>query len=436
MKRDNLEELAILGGKPVREREWPPWPIIGENEINAVVGVMKRGKLSEFGARRGKPFRGGEKIREFEQKFAEYFGVKHAIAVNSATAGLHCAVAACNAGPGDEVIVPPYTFTATASSVLQTNAIPVFADIDEKTFCINPSEIEKKITSQTKVILPVHLLGHAAEMDRIMETARKYNLKVVEDCAQATGAKYKNRFVGTIGDMGVFSFNESKDIVTGEGGMIITDNDELAERARMIRNHGENVIEGKTRDYIANIVGWNYRMTEIEAAIGIEQLKRLDEFNANKKMLAEYLADGLKEIDGITTPYISPDVEHVFHVYGMLYDEKKIGIDKRTFAKAVEAEGIIISDTFYMHPLYMNPIFQLKTAYGNKGCPFTCSFYNGKVNYEKGSCKVAEELCESKALWLEIIRPNCTIEDMQDIITAFKKVIKNADKLKKLEEKL
>jgi dTDP-4-amino-4,6-dideoxygalactose transaminase len=435
MEKQNLEELAIFGGKPIREKGWPSWPMIGEEEIDAAIGVLKKGKLSEFGARRGKPFLGGEKIKELEKQFSDYFGTKYAIAVDNATAGLNCCVAACGAGPGDEVITSPYTFTATASAILRANAIPIFADIDEKTFCVKPSEIEKKIRPWTKAIIPVHIFGHPAEMDDIMGIAKKYNLKVIEDCAQSPGAKYKGRLTGAIGDMSVFSFNESKDINSGEGGVILTNDDDLAEKARMIRNHGEIVIEGKTRDHIVNIVGNNYRMTELTAAVAIEQFKKLDKFNSKKKQLVDYLTNGLSGIEGITLPYVSPDVEHVFHVYAITYDEKKMGVGKKTFSKALGAEGIVISDTFYIHPLYMNPLYQFKTAYGSKGCPFTCSFYKGEANYEKGSCKTAEEFCGSKGLWIENIRPNCSIEDIQDIIEGFGKVTRNADKLKKLEEK-
>ena len=266
-----LSKLALLGGKPIRTRPFPAYPVIGEEEKRAVMEVLDSGQLSTFSASR-QGFLGGRKIQAFEAAFAEYHGIRHAIAVNSATSGLHAAVAACEVGPGDEVIVPPYTFTATATAVLHHNAIPVFVDVDPVTFCMDPAQLEKAITPRTKAVIPVHLLGHPADMDAILAIARRHHLKVIEDCAQAPGARYKGRLVGTMGDCGVFSFQETKNMVTGEGGMVITNDPDLAERARMIRNHGEAVIAGEPRKYLTSTIGWNYRMTEIEAAIGIFQL--------------------------------------------------------------------------------------------------------------------------------------------------------------------
>ena len=261
-----LSKLALLGGKPIRTRPFPAYPVIGEEEKRAVMEVLDSGQLSTFSASR-QGFLGGRKIQAFEAAFAEYHGIRHAIAVNSATSGLHAAVAACEVGPGDEVIVPPYTFTATATAVLHHNAIPVFVDVDPVTFCMDPAQLEKAITPRTKAVIPVHLLGHPADMDAILAIARRHHLKVIEDCAQAPGARYKGRLVGTMGDCGVFSFQETKNMVTGEGGMVITNDPDLAERARMIRNHGEAVIAGEPRKYLTSTIGWNYRMTEVEAAI-------------------------------------------------------------------------------------------------------------------------------------------------------------------------
>jgi perosamine synthetase len=267
----SAQTLALLGGKPVRTEPFPDYPVIGAEEKLAVMEVLDSGRLSTFSASR-QGFLGGQKIQAFEAAFAEYHGTAHAIAVNSATSGLHAAVAACEIGPGDEVIVPPYTFTATATAVLHHNAIPVFADIDPVTFCLDAARVEAAVTPRTKAIIPVHLLGHPADMDAIMAVAQRHGLKVIEDCAQAPGARYKGRLVGTMGDCGVFSFQETKNMATGEGGMVITNDDAIAERARMVRNHGEAVVAGEARRYLTSTIGWNYRMTEIEAAIGLVQL--------------------------------------------------------------------------------------------------------------------------------------------------------------------
>ena len=429
----NERKLAILGGEPVRKKPFPPYPVIGEEEINAVNEVMKTGRLSMFAASRGPGFLGGNKIREFEEKFAEYHKVDYAITVNSATAGLHVALAAAGIGPGDEVIVPPYTFTSTATSVLMHNAIPVFVDVDPKTYCIDPTKIEDAITSSTKAIIPVHLLGHPAEMDSIMKIAQNHHLIVVEDCAQSPGAKYKGRLVGTIGNLGVFSFQESKNIMTGEGGMVITHDKKLAERCRMLRNHGEAVIEGKSRSYLSNIIGWNYRMTEIEAAIGLVQFQKMDKFNDIRIRNSRYLSSRLSIIKGINIPHESSGILHVYHVYGMTYDEKEMGISRRNFINALNAEGIPFR-VGYPHPLYENPLFREKVAYGDKGCPFSCKYYEGRARYETGICPVAEDLCYNSSLWLDSIRPPATSEDMQDVVNAFTKILENIEQLRELNK--
>jgi perosamine synthetase len=424
-----LSKLALLGGKSIRTKPFPAYPVIGEEEKQAVMEVLDSGQLSTFSASR-QGFLGGRKIQAFEAAFAEYHGVRHAIAVNSATSGLHAAVAACEVGPGDEVIVPPYTFTATATAVLHHNAIPVFVDIDPVTFCMDPARVEAAITPHTKAVIPVHLLGHPADMDGILDVARRHGLKVIEDCAQAPGARYKGRLVGTMGDCGVFSFQETKNMATGEGGMVITNNPDLAERARMIRNHGEAVIAGEPRKYLTSTIGWNYRMTEIEAAIGIVQLKKLDGLNRERHELAAYLLDAMPNLPGLTYPLEPPLIDHVYHVFGMRYDDSAIGLPRQRFIEALIAEGIPMSPG-YPRPLYHNPLFQDRMAYGKQGCPFTCHLYEGTVSYAKGLCPVAEDLCAQSALWTFVVRPPATIRDMQDIVTAFEKVWEHSSALTK-----
>jgi perosamine synthetase len=426
------QTLAMFGGTPVRTRPFPPYPLIGEEEKRAVLDVLESGRLSTFAASTGPEFLGGRKIRQFEEDFARYHRVPYAIAVNSATAGLHTALAAAGVAPGDEVIVPPYTFTATASSVLMANAIPVFADVDARTYCLDPLKVKEAITERTKAIIPVHLLGHPAEMEALMTIAADHHLVVIEDCAQAPGADYKGCQVGTIGQLGVFSFQETKNMVTGEGGMVLTRDSWLAERCRMIRNHGEAVVEGRSRQYLANMVGWNYRMTELEAAIGVEQLKKLPYLNQERIRLASYLSERLVAFDGLDMPYRAPFVQHVYHVYGMRYNAQQVGLPRQTFVKALRAEGIPLG-TGYPHPLYENPLFKERIAYGDKGCPYTCGWYTGNVQYATGMCPVAEDLCARSALWLFVARPPATLDDMEDIVRAFAKVFTNLDALRERE---
>lgn len=420
------KKLALLGGQKVREEPFPPHPMIGEEEKRAIMQVLESGKLSTFIAQPGEHFLGGEKIKQFEREFASYHGVRYAVAFNSATAALHAAVVACEVKAGEEVIVPPYTFTSTATCALMHNAIPVFVDIKPDIFCLDPAKIEQAITPQTRAIIPVHLFGHPADMDEIMAIAKKHNLKIIEDCAQAPGAIYQGIRVGTIGDCGIFSFQETKNIMTGEGGMLISNDQEITEIARMVRNHGEVVLESqKQRTYRSDILGWNYRMTELEAALGIEQLKKLDKLNTQRIELANYLSEGLTPIDGLTPSVVYPYVKHVYHVCAIKYDEGEIGIPRDVFVKALFAEGIPFS-AGYVKPLYLNPIY-----HENK--PFVYNYFGKNINYDKEICPVTERLYEKELILTAVCRPPATRGDMDDIVRAINKILENREELKALQ---
>jgi len=420
-----MAKLALLGGEKVRGKPFPPHPIISDDEVRAVTGVLRSGRLSTFIAQPGEHFLGGKKIKQFESEFASYFRTKYAVAFNSATAALHAAVVACGVKPGGEVIVPPYTFTSTATCALMHNAIPVFVDIKPDIFCLDPAKIEQAITPRTRAIIPVHLFGHPADMDEIMTIAKKHNLKVIEDCAQAPGATYKGRLVGTIGDCGIFSFTESKNIMTGEGGMLITNDEEITHTAQMVRNHGEVILESQTRrTYRPEIIGWNYRMTEMEAALGIEQLKKLDKYNNHRIKLANYLSENLAEIDSLASPVVYPHAKHVYYVFALKYDGDKIGIPRDLFVKALVAEGIPFG-AGYVRPLYLNPIY-----HENK--PFIYNYFGQGINYDKGICPITENLYEKELIITELCRPPATGEDMYDIVKAVNKVIENKHELQQI----
>lgn len=273
-------------------------PIIEDEEIQEVVEVLKSGFIAQ-----------GPKVAEFEEKFAEYVGAKYAVATSSGTTALHVALLAAGIGEGDEVVTTPFSFAATGNAALYVNARPSFVDIDPNTYNLDPTQIEAAINPKTKAIIPVHLYGQPADMDSIMEIAEKHGLFVIEDAAQAHGAIYKGKKVGSIGDMACFSFYPTKNMTTSEGGIITTNNKELAENCRIIRAHGE-----KER-YHHIVLGYNFRMTDIAAAIGLAQLKKLDKFNKKRIENAEYLTEHIKEIEGIKPPYVSSDVRHVFHQY-------------------------------------------------------------------------------------------------------------------------
>jgi len=419
------KKLAILGGVPVRKKSFPLFPVLGQAEKKAVLRVLKKGRLSTFIASPGKYFLGGEKIREFENKFSKYHKIKYAVVFNSATAALHAAVVACGVKPLKEVIVTPYTFTSTATSVLMANAIPVFADISPETFNINPHEIEKNISPLTQAIIPVHLFGYPADMDEIMKIAKKYKLKVIEDCAQAPGAVYKKRLVGTIGDCGIFSFTENKNITSGEGGMLITNNIKIANIAQLMRNHGEAIVAGQPRTYRSTILGWNYRMTELDAAVGIEQFKKLDKFNNTRIKLVNYVSKKLSDIDGLSFPKVLKNMKHVYYVLPIKYNERKIGISRDLFIKALNAEGIPFG-AGYVKPLYFTPIY-------HENRPIIYKFYKGKAKYNPGLCPIAEILHKKELILTMICRPTATLKDMDDVVRAVRKIINCKHLLKNLK---
>ena len=414
--------MAIFSGSKIREKPFPKYPIITSDEKNAVLEVLESGNLSTFVASPGENFLGGKKIRQFEEEFAKYVGTKFAIAFNSATSALHAAVAAVGVNPGEEVIVPPYTFTSTATCVLMHNAIPVFSDVKSDTYCLDPTKLNDAISHLTRAIISVHLFGHPCDMDEIMDIAHKNNFKVIEDCAQAPGAIYKGKKVGTIGDCGVFSFQETKNMMTGEGGMLVTNDEEIAKIAQMVRNHGEMILPSlKSRTYKSEILGWGYRMTEIEAAIGIVQLAKLDKMNDERIKLAEYLTKKIHTIEGLTHIRYN-HVKHVYYVYSFSIDEKKIGISRDKFCEALRAEGIPCNGG-YVKPLYLNPLYLEKRAFAFK-------HYIGDVKYEKGICPVSELLNEKLLVVIPVCRPSATVKDMDDIFNAIKKIIENKEEFK------
>jgi len=426
--------LALLGGDPVRNKDYPPHStIIDDAEKEEVIEVLEGGQLSGFSGRAGGRFLGGEKVRKFEELFRQRFGTRFAVTFNSATSALHSAVSAAGVGPGDEVITSPYTMSATASCILFQNAVPVFADIDPETFCIDPKSVEERITPRTRVILEVNLFGHPAEFDELIMIAQRQNLVLIEDNAQSPGALYKGKLAGTIGDMGIFSLNYHKSIQTGEGGVIVTNNEEMANHLRLIRNHGEAVLDDLGNNDEVNMLGWNYRMTELGAAVGIPQLRKLDFFNERRQKLAEVLTGALEEYDFLTVPTVRPNCTHVYYMYAMKFDETRIGIDRKTFAMALSAEGIPV-DEGYQKPLYLMPMYRKRMAYGRNGCPFTCRYYPGGIKYKKGLCPVAERMYEKEVITTNICRYPNTEEDVLDFARAVGKIVQNIDKLRTYTE--
>jgi dTDP-4-amino-4,6-dideoxygalactose transaminase len=416
--------LAINGGKPVRQEPFPQYITIGPEEKKAVLEVLDTTQLSKFIGVWSPDFFGGERVQRLERAWESYFSIKHAVSVNSATSGLYAAVGAAGIGPGDEVIVSPYTMTASATAAVVYGGIPVFADIDPEIFCISPESIMSCITPKTKAIIVVDIFGHPADMSEIMELAHDHDIVVIEDAAQAYGATLNGKYAGTLADMGVFSLNFHKTIHCGEGGIIVTDDDIYAERLQLIRNHAEVIVEDKGVKDLVNMVGFNYRMTEIEAAIAYEQLKKLDRLLAPRIAAANYLSKNLAMYPEVTPPLVRPNTRHGYYVYVIKYDRSITGVHRDQYVAALQAEGIPF-EKGYTKPLYLNPMYQQRIAFGKAGYPFTYSGYHGQVRYNRGICPVTERVEYEELILSTVCHADIRKSDLDDVIAAFEKVHNN-----------
>jgi dTDP-4-amino-4,6-dideoxygalactose transaminase len=423
------DKLAILGGEKAINRVFGHYNSLGAEEKKAAIEVLETGVLSKFLGGWHEDFYGGLKVQEFERDCAAYFDVKHAVTVNSLTSGLIAAVGAVGIEPGDEVIVSPWTMCASATAILHWNAIPVFADIEAETFNLNPTSVEANITPYTKAIIAIDIFGHSADMHALMALANKYGLKVISDSAQSPGARYRGQYAGTLADIGGFSFNYHKHIHTGEGGVLVTNNDEYAERMRLIRNHAEAVVEKKGETNLANMVGYNFRLGEIECAMGIEQLKKLDKLVTRRQYIAVCLTLGLQGLVGLRTPITKQECTHVYYVYPMVLDVDILGVSRARIYEALVAEGLqgLVAGYVNVHRL---PMYQKKMAYGSKGFPWSSEFCHQEVNYQKGICPVAEVLHDQSFLGYQMCLDDLTDSDVDLIISTFKKVWAGLEQLR------
>ena len=420
-----MNNLALLGGKPVFDKPLKPYSSISKKEIEEVNKVLKSGCLSGFFGSWEEGFLGGPLIQKLEENWSKKFKVENSISFNSNTSGLFAAMGAIGISPGDEVIVPCTTMSATAMCPIIYGGIPVFADIDEDFFCIDLESVKSKISSKTKAIIAVNLFGHPARLKELKLLAKKNNLYLIEDNAQAPLGKEDGEFAGTVGDIGVFSLNYHKHIHSGEGGICVSNDKNLSKRLQMIRNHAEAVVGPSGINNITNMVGFNYRMTEMSAAVANVQLKDINEHVSKRVKIAETLSEKLRDLEGIYVPRVRKDCKHVYYVWTAKFDEKIIGVSRQVFVDALNAEGFSCSGG-YVEPLYNLPIFKQKIAIGSSGFPFSES----KHNYKDDKCPVAEKLYKNSFLLFQPCSYEISSSDVEKLVEAFRKVYKNRSKLR------
>jgi len=418
------EKLAIEGGPKAVRNKLEGWPRFDERAIQAVVEVLKSGKVNYWT---------GPKGMEFEKKYAAWQGSRYAISVATGTAALHTALSALGIGPGDEVIVPSYTFIATSFSVVQAGAIPRFADVNLEDHCISVKSAEKLVTKRTKAIIPVHLYGNVCDMDPIMEFAKRYGLSVIEDNAEAFGGEYRGRKTGTIGHIAACSFCQNKTFTTGgEGGMVTTDDEEVAWRARSFRDHGYDVKERlnllemeQKLPYIHNMVGFNYRMTEMQSAIGLAELERMDTWNMpNRRRNAKVLMDRLVRLPQIKyMPVDTPERRNGWYVMAFSLDIENMRCDIKQFVNAVVAEGAPCWKVFWPQ-CHTEKAFTRKQAFGNSGFPFTSKEYTDPKSVDYSNVEVPNARWHEEHTFTCFAFPTSTEEDMHQISDAIEKVIR------------
>lgn len=406
----------------IRDTGFPVYNPFGNEEVEAAKKVVSTGMLSDYVGRHGKGFHGGKYVQEFEKRWAEFHQVKHAITFNTATTGLISALGAIGICPGDEVLVVGYSMCISATAPLFYDAIPVFIDLEDCYYGMSAESIEKKITKKTKAILPVDLFGQSSDMTILKKIAEKHSLKIVCDAAHVPGCRYRDGFAGTFGDIGVYSLNQHKIIHCGEGGVAVTNDDDLALRLKLIRNHGEAVVEEMGYHNLNNMVGSNYRLGEIECAIAIEQLKKLPQLVQGRRDLANYLTERLDKLPFLQPPMVREDSEHVYYLYPIRYFEEETGISRSDYVENIRALGLPLYRLAegYIKPLYLEPIFQNKEEF-KKGFPFNLAENSESVRYEHGICPVTERLYEQEMIVTAYTYQPLTKADMQQIVDIFTK---------------
>ena len=394
-----MSVTALKGGTPIRTKPVNTWPMHDDAEEKALLGVLRSGKWWY-----------GERVKEFEEKYAAFQGAKHGISCTNGTSALWIALKALGIGSGDEVITTPWTFIATSTAVVLADAIPVFVDIELDTLNMNLDQVEAAITPKTKAILPVHFFGRPLDMDRLMAIAKKHNLAVIEDAAHAWGGRYKDRGLGCIGEVGTFSFQFSKNMTSAEGGIVLTNDKDLAVNCWSFMNCGR--WPGKPWYHMENIAG-NNRLTEFQAAVLLSQLERLEEQTLLRARNAALLNKGLADVAGLEPqPESNRITRRAYHLYCMRLDESEFGCNRESFVRAANAEGWPVTAGYPM-PLYKQPVFQNLDSYDYASC----------------HCPVTEDLCYKSGLWFPHQLLLGSEKDMQDILQIVRKIQASAEAL-------
>lgn len=410
-----MAELALKGGKTLRKKPFPEWPVWDQREVEAVTSVIKSGNWITPD---------GHMVSDFEAEFAQFHGAEYALAVTNGSHAIEIGLEALNVGPGDEVIVPDYTFMATASEVLRANAVPIIVDVDEKTWCIDPKKVKDAINERTKAIIPVHFAGHPADLDALSRTVSRHHLKWIEDSAHAHGAEWKGKRVGTFANLGTFSMQASKTMTAGEGGAIITSDKNLAEECASLINCGRRKGFHNYRHFR---LGSNHRMTELQAAVLRVQLKRLPEHLDLRNKNARYLTKQLQLIPGITTQdRDSRTTMQGLYLYPFLYEKEHFaGLPRDIFAKALKAEGIPIERVY--PALHEIELF-IKRRFRPRGCPVDCGYYQGRFQLDPKNFPVSSRLSR-EMVWISHGALLGNTEDMDTIAEAIRKIKRNCSEL-------
>lgn len=405
-----MEKLAIHGGEPVKTTPFGTGKRFGKEELANLEEALNQNTLFYWK---------GNMTKRLCAKFAEMYGAKHCVATSSGTASIHVALGAVGVGPGDEVITSPITDLGSVIGILYQNAIPVFADLDPNSYNMDPKSIEAKITDRTKAIVVVHLAGGAAEIDEIVKIARKHNVYVIEDCAQSYCCEYKGKYAGTWGDIGCFSLNDFKHISAGDGGMVVTDNLELYQRALMFADKNYNRLGAavvKNVPYLAP----NYRMNELTAAVGLAQLDKVKDICKKRNAYGKALTEGIKDIKGLYPHKVTDGCESSYWFYMLRINESELGVSRTDFVKALVAEGIPACEGYIPRCVYQYDMFKNKTVYSQDTAYPLDGTHGNAIEYNDGDCPIAEEILAT-CVKLDV-NEFFTEDDLAAVIKAIRKI--------------